>query len=368
MKTIDKSLMNRSKDLITENNLLKNQIRSVVNFIEQTLQKTNNKIAKENSNSILNNIQKLKENQNLIERSKSATQQTATNSLENDIIKYNLAYINTRNNKSLDKEISKEIINNKNIVDRLKLKINTKLNLLDTASKEKEIKEKKRKIGILLDENLYLDSAVQSINNSEEDALIIEIKSLNKDIYVSKQENTRLKLIYKDQEKKITELRNKLISIDDSSQKLIKNMEHSEQNKSNKLVDAKLEILKEEENMLIKEYDHIKKKYEDKDGLYKSLLVEKENDCGYLQKNITYYEKEINSLLITIKKEEEKRKLLLKNSKSKKNQEIANNTKDPNEDSESQHKCQMAKENFHKNISEIYDLSKHSNYLNKIRR
>ena len=362
MKTIDKSLINRSKDLITENNLLKVQIKSVVNFIEQTLQKTNNKITKEESTILLNNIKNLKDNQNSVERSKSACQQTTTKSLEKDIIKYNLAHINTRNNKSLDKEISKEIINNKNIIDRLKLKINTKLNLLDTTSKEKEIKEKKRKIGILLDENLYLDSAVQSINNSEEDALIIEIKSLNKEIYVSKQENTRLKLISKDQEKKITELRSKLITIDDSSQMLIKKMENLKLNKNNKQVDAKIEILKEEENMIIREYEHINKKYEDKEGLYNSLLVEKENDCNYLQKNINYYEKEISSLLLTIKKEEEKRKLLLKSSKNKKNQVIENNIIEAKENSEYQIKCQTEKETFHKNISEIHNLSK-PNYI-----
>ncbi len=72
-----------------------------MNFIEHTLYKTNNKIAtKEESTNLLKNIKTLKQNQNSIlsKNSKST---------------YDIS-------KVLEREISKEKINDKNIIDRLK--------------------------------------------------------------------------------------------------------------------------------------------------------------------------------------------------------------------------------------------------------
>ena len=257
MNILDKSLITKKNEIILENNLLKNQINSVVRFIKSALSKinTNNKLVgdqninmnfavnmnylnnktynettkldnhlrkdkditikdygidfltRKPSKNQLNNtkpnqlnknftLSDLRQKRNLSENFNKLENKNTSSFLNNSNLSGNSQNNRTKSlNSNYKKQITKKLILLKNDIEKQKTKLNSYVQFNGLSDKENLVKEKKRKLNELLDENLYLEEICSQVKQDfqiEEEQELVSKKT--EELVELKRENNKRKL------------------------------------------------------------------------------------------------------------------------------------------------------------------------------
>ena len=216
-------------------------------------------------------------------------------------INYNNANCIYKKSKSnINRKISRSLVKNIKNLDNLKINLNSLNSTTCIPDKELEINEKKKRISVLLDDNLYLDSILQNLLlNKNADDVTKQLENIEETNNLVRKEWCNLKQCYKEQEKVIKDLRKKILTAEDCIAKKNKDIKAINNIDYYKNVDIIKKVLLEKEENIINDINDKKQEFKNliKNNNQEIMLINKNiykaqmllND---LNKSIIYYEEE----------------------------------------------------------------------------
>lgn len=226
---------------------------------------------------------------------------------------------NNSNSNMYRKEVSKEIIKNKNEIEKIRTKLNSFVKYNQLNKREVDIKEKKRKLNILLDENIYLEGIVNQLKNDfdvENDEK--DLMKAQEQVDILRRKNNTLKTEIRNSEQKLFKYNLELLYLENKEKEVnereskSQNLRHQTEIK-NKHNDLKKEMMRmqieidNERESKIKKIEKIKQ-------IESKLLNEVESYSKIInnqEREIVLWEKSIKSKISMLTKKNISHKRIL---------------------------------------------------------
>ena len=384
MNILDKSLITKKNEIILENNLLKNQINSVVRFIKSALSKinTNNKLVgdqninmnfavnmnylnnktynettkldnhlrkdkditikdygidfltRKPSKNQLNNtkpnqlnknftLSDLRQKRNLSENFNKLENKNTSSFLNNSNLSGNSQNNRTKSlNSNYKKQITKKLILLKNDIEKQKTKLNSYVQFNGLSDKENLVKEKKRKLNELLDENLYLEEICSQVKQDfqiEEEQELVSKKT--EELVELKRENNKLKLKLRTLEAHISKITLEEVVLENKVSNLEKVIKTEISSQMSQEIKNLENAVKNEYNALLKKMEKVRYEQQKQNEMKTTQLKSLENDTKNINQLVVNQERQI-ALYEKILKQNIKRTNIITKSKSKENNTI----------------------------------------------
>jgi hypothetical protein len=281
-----------------------NEVKSIKTLIDKNKYEGITKSPSNNNDArVINNIQiinKINNNYN------SSTKNSFVN-INRKINTNNNNNTNTSNNNINNRnEVSKEIIRNKNEIEKIRVKLNSFVKYNHLNKIENEIKDKKRKLNVLLDENLYIESIINqlkydfNIENNER-----ELSKAQEQVDLLRRKNNSLKKEIRNTDQTLLKYNLEIVHLENKEKELNEKEKNTQSRLKQNDIKAKHEFLKKElanEQVLLDSEKQIKNKKLEKLRLQESKLISEVDSYNKIVSNqereIVLWEKAIKNYLI----------------------------------------------------------------------